>query len=387
MFMLCDSDEFVCAERAGAGPVLTRREKRYFRGGPMRSLRSLLPAMTLLAGASVLTGCDAVQESFGRNRGTATEVVSTSTLPSFDVSNPVTAFPANTLDASGDVARYSLGSVYTIGGQTVTPQEDLTYMRDGIAVMGSELFSGTTASDERYNPGLFTAAHRTLPFSTIIKVTNRDNERSTLMRVNDRGPENFTNILEVTPAGAKVLGFGNSSVANVTVEVVETVTRNVAQVTGGTIGGALESSSNPFAASANAAPQFEAVNPAIPAGSATIATPSVVATQPLNDPFASSAPTVPNVNGGALPGASNAFYNNTGNEFFIQAGAYGERANALSMQQLLSQTGNVTITPAVLNGQQIWRVRVGPYGSDSDARVALGRVVASGAVDAQVVID
>ena len=199
----------------------------------MMNLRSMLTTLTLLAGASVLTACDAVQESFGRNRGTATEVVSTSTLPVFDPSNPVTAFPANTLDPSGDVARYSLGSVYSVGGQTVTPQEDLTYQRDGIAVMGSELFSGTTASDERYNPGLYTAAHRTLPFSTIIKVTNRDNERATLMRVNDRGPDDFTNILEVTPAGAKALGFGNSNVANVTVEVVETVTRNVAQVTGG----------------------------------------------------------------------------------------------------------------------------------------------------------
>ena len=45
------------------------------------------------------------------------------------------------------------------------------------------------------------------------------------------------------------------------------------------------------------------------------------------------------------------------------------------------------IQPAVLNGRQIWRVRVGPYASENDARVALGRVVASGAVDAQVVID
>ena len=347
----------------------------------MMNLRSMLTTLTLLAGASVLTACDAVQESFGRNRGTATEVVSTSTLPVFDPSNPVTAFPANTLDPSGDVARYSLGSVYSVGGQTVTPQEDLTYQRDGIAVMGSELFSGTTASDERYNPGLYTAAHRTLPFSTIIKVTNRDNERATLMRVNDRGPDDFTNILEVTPAGAKALGFGNSNVANVTVEVVETVTRNVAQVTGGTIGGALEASANPFAATAG-------VNPAIPAGTSTIATPQVIATQPLDDPFAvqPTAPVIPSA-GTALPGATNAFYNNTGSEFYIQAGAYGERANALSMQQLLAASGNVVIQPAVLNGQQIWRVRVGPYASDNDARVALGRVVAAGAVDAQVVID
>lgn len=353
----------------------------------MTKIKSLLAAASLVTSAFVLTACDAVQESFGRNRGTASEVVSTSTLPTFDPSNPVTAFPVNTLDPSGDVARYSLGSVYTIGGQTVTPVEELTYMRDGIAVMGSELFSGTTASDERYNPGLYTAAHRTLPFSTIIKVTNRDNGRSTLMRVNDRGPENFTHVLEVTPAAAKVLGFGSSAVANVTVEVVETVTRNVAQVTGGTLGGALEPA--PAPANNATAAQFQAVNPAIPQGAATIATPQVIATEPLNDPFAANAqlPVVPVIGNANLPGTSNAFFNGGGSEFYIQAGAYGERANALSMQQMLSQTGSVVIQPAVHNGRQIWRVRVGPFLSDADARVALGRVVAAGAVDAQVVID
>lgn len=354
----------------------------------MMKIKSLLTAASLVTSAFVLTACDALQESFGRNRGTASEVVSTSTLPSFDPSNPVSAFPVNTLDPSGDVARYSLGSVYTIGGQTVTPSEDLTYVRDGIAVTGSELFSGTTASDERYNPGLYTAAHRTLPYSTIIKVTNRDNARSTLMRVNDRGPENFTHLLEVTPAAAKVLGFGNSAVANVTVEVVETVTRNVAQVTGGTLGSALLEPATPNAAVVTS-PQFGVANPAIPQGASTIATPQAIATQSLDDPFSNAGqlPVVPVIGDPALPGASNVFFNSGGTEYFIQAGAYGERANALSMQQMLSRTGSVVIQPALLNGKQIWRVRVGPYGSDSDARVALGRVVAAGAVDAQVVID
>lgn len=355
----------------------------------MTRLKSVLTAVALLGSTAVLTACDAIQESFGRNRGTASEVVSTSTLPTFDPSNPVSAFPVNTLDPSGDVARYSLGSVYTLGGQNVTPTEDLSYLREGIAVMGSELFSGTTASDERYNPGLYTAGHRTLPFSTIIKVTNRDNERSTLMRVNDRGPENFTHLLEVTPAAAKVLGFGNSAVANVTVEVVETVTRNVAQVTGGIIGGSLDPAPANPSAVAGGTPQFAPANPVIPQGAATIATPQSIASQSVNDPFAANAqaPVVPSLTSGTLPGASNAFFNGGGSQFFIQAGAYGERANALSMQQMLAQTGSVVIQPAVLNGRQIWRVRVGPYGSETDARVALGRVVAAGAADAQFVID
>ena len=79
----------------------------------MSDLRSFVPAIARSAQVGVLQthgGCDAVQESFGLDRGTASEVVSTSTLPVFDPANPVSAFPANTLDPSGDVARYSLGA-------------------------------------------------------------------------------------------------------------------------------------------------------------------------------------------------------------------------------------------------------------------------------------
>ena len=114
------------------------------------ALAAPLRAAALVGALLTLVGCDAVQESFGLERGTASEVVSTSTLPVFDPANPVSAFPANTLDPSGNVARYSLGSVYILGGQTVTPQEDLSYVREGIASIGSEMFTGTTASQERY---------------------------------------------------------------------------------------------------------------------------------------------------------------------------------------------------------------------------------------------
>ena len=57
------------------------------------------------------------------------------------------------------------------------------------------------------------------------------------------------------------------------------------------------------------------------------------------------------------------------------------------MQQQLASTGTVVILPAIVNGRQLWRVRVGPYASDADARVALGWVISAGAADAQVVID
>jgi rare lipoprotein A len=78
--------------------------------------------------------------------------------------------------------------------------------------------SGRTASGERASPGALTAAHRTLPFGTRVRVTNRNNGRSVVVRINDRGPFVRNRIIDLTPAAARALGF--SSLANVSVDVV-----------------------------------------------------------------------------------------------------------------------------------------------------------------------
>jgi rare lipoprotein A len=64
-----------------------------------------------------------------------------------------------------------------------------------------------TASGERTTPHGLTAAHRTLPFGTRVKVTNRRNGKSVVVRINDRGPFIKGRIIDVTPAAAKLLGF------------------------------------------------------------------------------------------------------------------------------------------------------------------------------------
>jgi len=67
---------------------------------------------------------------------------------------------------------------------------------------------GKTASGERANPGALTAAHRTLPFGSTVRVTNKTNGRSVVVRINDRGPFIRGRIIDVTPAAARQLGFG-----------------------------------------------------------------------------------------------------------------------------------------------------------------------------------
>jgi rare lipoprotein A len=88
--------------------------------------------------------------------------------------------------------------------------------QSGIASVYDE--GNRTANGERISAGALTAAHRSLPFGTKVRVTNQSNGRSVVVRINDRGPFVRGRIIDLTPAGAHALGF--SGLAHVTVDVV-----------------------------------------------------------------------------------------------------------------------------------------------------------------------
>jgi rare lipoprotein A len=77
-----------------------------------------------------------------------------------------------------------------------------------------------TANGETANPRELTAAHRTLAFGTHVRVTNQRNGRSVTVRINDRGPFVRGRVIDLTPAGARALGF--SGLAPVTLEIDHT---------------------------------------------------------------------------------------------------------------------------------------------------------------------
>jgi rare lipoprotein A len=87
--------------------------------------------------------------------------------------------------------------------------------QEGIASIYS---GGLTANGEHASSGGLTAAHRTLPFGTLVRVTNHRTGRSVVVRINDRGPFVGGRIIDLTPAGARALGF--SGLAPVTVAVL-----------------------------------------------------------------------------------------------------------------------------------------------------------------------
>src|SRR3954447_6478347 len=83
---------------------------------------------------------------------------------------------------------------------------------------GDGYSGGRTASGERVHSGALTAAHKTLPFGTMVRVTNTRNNRSVIVRINDRGPFVRDRVIDLTPAGARAIGM--SGVAPVSLAVV-----------------------------------------------------------------------------------------------------------------------------------------------------------------------
>lgn len=107
--------------------------------------------------------------------------------------------------------------------QEESETKELTEVQHGQASWyGGKHHGRRTASGERFDKNKLTAAHRTLPFGTVVRVTNSKNDKSVVVRINDRGPfGKKRRIIDVSEAAAEKLGMIRSGVVPVTVEVLE----------------------------------------------------------------------------------------------------------------------------------------------------------------------
>jgi rare lipoprotein A len=109
----------------------------------------------------------------------------------------------------------SAALLLTVG---LTGAANAAHHAGGQSGIASVYSGGRTASGEHARSGGLTAAHRSLPFGTLVMVTNRHSHRSVVVRINDRGPFVRGRIIDLTPAAARSIGF--SGLAPVTVSVV-----------------------------------------------------------------------------------------------------------------------------------------------------------------------
>jgi len=300
---------------------------------------------------------------------------STSTQPSSTVT---------TATAKGGVP-YKVGKPYQVAGVWYYPREDANYDETGIASWYGPGFHGKqTANGEVYDQNELTAAHQTLPMPTFVRVTNLENGRSIVVRVNDRGPFVNGRIIDMTRRGAQLLGFIGQGTARVRVQIVPGGGPEGDQPLPPGTPGTGDMPIQVAAASSKGAVTAEALPP--PPGTRGQAGSPAAATAPAQPPAT------------AVLGAGEAgpidLQKQTVRQtpvkqtaIFVQAGAFTQFDNANRLSARLSPIGPVRVMNANVAGTDYYRVRVGPLASVDEADRALAQVIATGQQDARIVVD
>jgi rare lipoprotein A len=288
--------------------------------------------------------------------------------------------------------RYKVGDPYPIDGIWYYPAENYEYEETGIASWYGPQFHGKrTANGEIYDMNTLTAAHRTLPMPSFVRVTNLGNGRSLILKVNDRGPFARNRIIDISRRGAQLLGFHDAGTARVRIQIMADKSRAIAARTKSEVQLAEAGSPITVARLPKAAVATESLS--LPPGAKT--SPGKVNPSPTQagGPANTTARPAPQRLAVKTPSASNPA---TGvvtvgpvgkTNIYIQAGAFGQYDNANKVRARLSPLGSVKITSVLVNGRDLYRVRVGPLTNVADADRLLGRVIGSGYSNARIIID
>jgi peptidoglycan lytic transglycosylase len=294
------------------------------------------------------------------------------------------------------VPGYKVGKPYAIDGVWYYPAIDYNYAETGIASWYGPDFHGlATANGETYDMNALTAAHRTLPMPSMVRVTNLENGRQIALRVNDRGPFANNRIIDVSRRAAQLLGFEQQGTARVRVEIMDAESRQLAMLAGATVpaaqqtaaGGQSDALASP---QATAAPAGTVTEEALAPPSGTVAAP---AKQPLvSQPAPQSAVAVASLTvavpaAGPQPDGKVTLVPVRRTAMFIQAGAFTNLTNATRLKTTLMPFGQAQVVPAYVGTQKFFRVRLGPIASLAEADTMLAKVVASGHPEARLIVD
>ncbi len=248
-------------------------------------------------------------------------------------------------------SRYGNPATYVVHGKKYNTWDSAHgYQEEGFASWYGTKFHGRrTSSGEPFNMYTLTAAHRHLPVPTYVRVTNLENQRSTIVRVNDRGPFHPNRIIDLSYAAAVKLGFADDGTARVKVEaVVANGPRNQPDVQ--TVVAAARRSAQAHESVASAPHSVLADTRSVAAAPQTlVGSPGSSALHPQTvlEQEMSSARSV--------------------STFVVQAGAFSQLESADQMARSLSQ---MVPSPAYVvrtNDDGYYRVRVGPYADRAEA--------------------
>jgi rare lipoprotein A len=277
---------------------------------------------------------------------------------------------------------YKVGQPYQIDGVWYYPKVDYGYDETGIASWYGPNFHGNaTALGEPYDMNELTAAHRTLPMPSMVRVTNLENGRVLALRVNDRGPYKKGRILDVSRRAAQLLGFDGDGTARVRVQIMAEESRQMAAAAQAGSPVALQ----PGETRPQAAPTKPVVAQALPPPPGARAAPSRPSTPSPTRVAAAPQPPIPAVE--IQPNGQVTRVPVRPTQIYIQAGAFTNQGNASRLSAKLATIGTIAVTPIRVDGQRFYRVRLGPIASVEQADLLLDRVVGAGVSQARIVVD
>jgi rare lipoprotein A len=333
---------------------------------------------------------------------------------------------------------FKLGAPYKVAGHWYVPRDNPNYDEYGIASWyGADFHGRRTANGEIFDANALTAAHPTLPLPCYAYVTNLDNNKTVLVRVNDRGPYVNDRLIDMSYAAAKQLGYVGKGRARVRVRFAGLAplngddSRERQFLASQQLRQDVPSWSTPQPAREYASAEDARV-PAFPpeasdqwdpnayraslAGkslpppaaaarrsrdfvqTASLSQPEAApgrmsltaAPQPEPEPFDAPQPFAPatssddNQSFDSRPGISEPIESGRA---YVQVGIFRDRSNAERLRRELGSLGPVEVAPLqVGDGAQVFRVRVGPF-SQGDASRAQGRIATYGVANTAIVTD
>lgn len=274
---------------------------------------------------------------------------------------------------------YKVGKPYKVAGVWYYPKVDWNYDQTGIASWyGPNFHKKTTANGELFDQWSVSAAHKTLPLPSVVRVTDLDNGRSLVVRVNDRGPFKPGRIIDLSRRAAQLLGFERKGTARVRVQILpyqsQIVAARAKARTGGTsfaqtAGTQLTAANSPIkSAPVTSKPVITRSLPAL--GAPSLHAPLPGAVRPLAD----------TTNSVVTQGPASKTH------LYIQAGAFSDIVNARRVKFRLNNLGVVKITSVPVNGKMLFRVRLGPINNVAEADRLLAQVFQAGYAGARTIV-
>ena len=266
--------------------------------------------------------------------------------------------------------RYKIGDPYEVFGKWYYPERDLRYDKTGIASWyGNEWAGKLTANGEIFDPTLVSAAHKTLPMPSVVRVTNLENGKSLVVRLNDRGPFVAGRIIDLSKEAARRLGFLKNGIAKVRVQILAEQSLALERKA--------KKNKFPLLLSNEELPPIKADN--IPQVNLDATTTRKINSLPINRTSAIELLAQSRI-GEVIEIPV------TETKIWVQIGAFYNKESALTViEKYEKMIGSVSEN--LHNGKPIYRARLGPIDSVEDADIILADVLAFGFEGAHIVVD